>query len=628
MFMATDLSSDKLCNIIIISMIHINISSSSSSSDNSVLSSGHRWAGVVCVRVTFKVGWLHTCKWISIVQECKSSGSNCVLEKMLAQEKRMNESTLLNVELLLPPVDLLAHAASASRADDFLGLIERLVSRLNFSSLASDNELLPSNNVELAALIYRENSSHNGSSELGNKAVTLEIDLQGIAQNNNGSASVVMVTAKNLHNVLNSSFFRPKDGELAVMNAEVTIIVLPQIVNGNLSKPINITFQHLNVSGEGDASVCVFWSEGAWITDGCVASQGNSSHSVCTCDHLSTFALIMQTQPPTTEGDPVVERLSTVFMVVGLVFLSLAVLTFALCRFNPRVSNMARLNLSLCLLLAHTLFLITQAVQPQKMACKVLAGLLHFLFLSAFVWMSAEAVLLFMSVRKLRQIKAKDRAGLHWTHSLLLGYGVPLAIVAVSAAVVRDGHGSQKCWLKTDKGFNWSFLGPACFMLTGNIILFVIIFITIHTTLKEARSEASKIKYTRLLLFKIMSQCVILGCPWMLLMIQVSPVLEFLAASLVSQQGTAIFLIHCLLNPEVRKQYATWWQKRVHSSRKSSGSSSMALSTASQQGSSEAKTRHTTLNTAQEQTQEVAPQAAKKDSCRLVSIRQSQTSNA
>lgn len=76
--------------------------------------------------------------------------------------------------------------------------------------------------------------------------------------------------------------------------------------------------------------------------------------------------------------------------------------------------------------------------------CKLLAGVLHFLFLSSFVWMSAEAVLLFLSVRKLRQIKAKDRRGPHWIYKLLIGYGIPLVIVSVSAMAKPDGHGSKE----------------------------------------------------------------------------------------------------------------------------------------------------------------------------------------
>ncbi|XP_031418408.1 putative adhesion G protein-coupled receptor E4P isoform X2 [Clupea harengus] len=245
---------------------------------------------------------------------------------------------------------------------------------------------------------------------------------------------------------------------------------------------------------------CVYWRISAWIEDGCHVSETNSTHTVCSCEHLSTFALIM-TVDQTLDSNPVVDVLNTIFVFIGLVFLTLAVMTFALCRRNPRVSNVSRLNLCVCLLLAQPLFLFTQSflhlIRPNEVSCKVLAGILHFLFLCCFMWMSIEAVLLFLSVRKLKQVKPNDRAGLHWKLSLLIGYGIPLIIVGVSASVWPDGYGSHKCWLKTENGFVWSFLGPAYFILAGNTILFLTILITIHSTLKGAQSDVSKCKYTR-----------------------------------------------------------------------------------------------------------------------------------
>ncbi|XP_076137469.1 putative adhesion G protein-coupled receptor E4P [Alosa pseudoharengus] len=272
----------------------------------------------------------------------------------------------------------------------------------------------------------------------------------------------------------------------------------------------------------------------------------------------------MQTE--ISKSDPTLELLHTILVSIGLVFLIVAVVTFAICRFNPRVTNAARLNLCICLLLAHLLFLLTQnylhLIKPHQVLCKVLSGVLHFLYLCCFVWMSMEALLLFSSVRKLRQVKPNDRAGPHWGYKLLIGYGVPLVIVAVSAGVMPDGYGSQQCWLKTDYDVIWSFLGPVCLILAGNIILFIAIIVTLQSTLKEARSDVSKVKYTRVLLFKIMAQFVILGCPWILGMFTAkNKVLEYIFIILTSQQGTFIFLVHCLLNDEVRRQYKKWWQE-------------------------------------------------------------------
>ncbi|XP_062388671.1 putative adhesion G protein-coupled receptor E4P [Sardina pilchardus] len=238
----------------------------------------------------------------------------------------------------------------------------------------------------------------------------------------------------------------------------------------------------------------------AWIEDGCYVSETNSTHTVCSCLHLSTFALIMQTAD-TFLNDPILDVLNTILVLIGLVFLALAVMTFALCRWNPRVSNVARLNLCVCLLLAQPLFLLTQSflhlIWSHEVLCKLLSGVLHFLFLCCFVWMSIEAVLLFLSVRKLKQIKPNERAGPHFASLFLIGYGVPLLIVAVSAGVMPEGYGSMQCWLSTKAGFIWSFLGPVAFILTGNIVLFFVIVLILFFTLRGAQSAVSKVKYNR-----------------------------------------------------------------------------------------------------------------------------------
>ncbi|KAG9340394.1 hypothetical protein JZ751_021507, partial [Albula glossodonta] len=45
-------------------------------------------------------------------------------------------------------------------------------------------------------------------------------------------------------------------------------------------------------------------------------------------------------------------------MAVGLAFLGLAILSFLLCSWNPKINNTARLHLSICLFLGHLLFLV------------------------------------------------------------------------------------------------------------------------------------------------------------------------------------------------------------------------------------------------------------------------------
>lgn len=73
-----------------------------------------------------------------------------------------------------------------------------------------------------------------------------------------------------------------------------------------------------------------------------------------------------------------------------------------------------------------------------------MAGLLHFLVVASFVWMSLEALQLYLLVRRLNKVQVIQRDGLPRLLLYLIGYGIPFVIVGVSALVYSDGYGATK----------------------------------------------------------------------------------------------------------------------------------------------------------------------------------------
>lgn len=57
--------------------------------------------------------------------------------------------------------------------------------------------------------------------------------------------------------------------------------------------------------------------------------------------------------------------------------------------------------------------------------------------------------------------------------------------------------------------------------------------------------------FFRLILFKILAQFVILGCTWVLGLYQSNLFFQVMFILLNSQQGTFLFIVHCVLNKEV-----------------------------------------------------------------------------
>ncbi|XP_073716166.1 adhesion G protein-coupled receptor E3-like [Misgurnus anguillicaudatus] len=115
------------------------------------------------------------------------------------------------------------------------------------------------------------------------------------------------------------------------------------------------------------------------------------------------------------------------------------------------------------------------------------------------------------------------------------------------------------CWIKVERGFIWSFLGPVYFILAINTILFISIIISLNLTLKNLNLDVSHRRQTKITVFKTLAQFMIFGCPWILgIFINNSKMMEILFLILNSQQGNFIFLVYCVLNNEVRQQYLKW----------------------------------------------------------------------
>ncbi|KAL0159415.1 hypothetical protein M9458_043140, partial [Cirrhinus mrigala] len=268
---------------------------------------------------------------------------------------------------------------------------------------------------------------------------SVDIDLIGIAKNNNErSAAVAFMSYSTMENLLKPDFFNTSNDTVKTMMSTVISATLPKTNNTKLTKPVNFTFRHIREFDPNGFLSCVYWNISQWIVDGCSVLKTNSSYTVCSCVHLSTFALIMQTSRPP-------ERLSTAGSVESGV---LALLTFALCHWSPRVNNVARINICISLLLAHLLFLLTQqflnVIRHKQVLCAVISGLLHFFFLSGFVWMFIEAVMLFMCVKNLSQISSKKRKVLRSGILCVIGYLIALVVVCVSVGLVPEGYGSER----------------------------------------------------------------------------------------------------------------------------------------------------------------------------------------
>uniref|UniRef100_A0A8D2E1R8 Adhesion G protein-coupled receptor E2 n=1 Tax=Sciurus vulgaris TaxID=55149 RepID=A0A8D2E1R8_SCIVU len=332
----------------------------------------------------------------------------------------------------------------------------------------------------------------------------------------------------------------------------------------NLSSPVIFTFSHRRLK-----VLCVFWDHdqnghGHWATAGCRTMGTGNGSTTCHCTHLSSFAVLLAFSD-VQEDDPALHVITCVGLAVSLLCLLLAALTFLLCRTIQNTNTSLHLQLSLCLLLAHLLFLTAIDRTQPKVLCAVVAGALHYLYLASFIWMLLEGLFLFLTARNLTVLSSSSRNRFMRKVMFPVGYGVPAVIVAVSAASRPHLYGTPtRCWLHPEKGFVWGFLGPVCAIFSINFIFFLITLWIVKSKLSSLNRDVSTLQNMRLLIFKATAQLFILGCSWCLGTLQVGPVahiMAYLFTIINSLQGVFIFLVYCLLSQQVREQYRKWFTR-------------------------------------------------------------------
>ncbi|XP_006874386.1 PREDICTED: EGF-like module-containing mucin-like hormone receptor-like 3 [Chrysochloris asiatica] len=402
---------------------------------------------------------------------------------------------------------------------------------------------------------------------------SVDIDCNDIVQGNiQGPSAVAFISYDSLGEIINATFFRERnESDPVYLNSRVVSVAVGPKRNISLSKPVTLIFQHTEKNRNSKTTFCVYWKSSEegnhWSTDGCDLIHVNKSHTICNSTHLSSFAVLVAFT--NQEDDPLLTVITYVGLGLSLLCLFLAALTFLLCKAIQNISTSLHLHLSLCLFLAHLLFLIGINQTEPKVLCAIIAGALHYLYLAAFTWMLLEGLHLFLTARNLTVVNYSSVSKHMKKVMFPVGYGVPAVIVAISAASKPHLYGTSAwCWLQLAEGFIWGFLGPVCAIICVNLVFLLLVFWILKRKLSSLNNEVSTIQNTKMLTFKAIAQLFILGCTWCLGMLQVGSaarVMTYLFTIVNSLQGIFIFLVYCLFSQQVWKQYQKWFREIVKS---------------------------------------------------------------
>uniref|UniRef100_A0A673ZLV1 Adhesion G protein-coupled receptor D1 n=1 Tax=Salmo trutta TaxID=8032 RepID=A0A673ZLV1_SALTR len=298
---------------------------------------------------------------------------------------------------------------------------------------------------------------------------------------------------------------------------------------------------------------------GVWSNEGCVRSGGNMSYSVCLCNHLTNFAILMQVVPMelTKAHQVALSTISYIGCSISIFCLTITLVTFAILSSVSTIRNQRyhiHANLSFAILVAQILLLISFRFDPGTLPCKVMAVLLHFFFLSAFAWMLVEGLHLYSMV-----IKVFGSEGSKHFYYYGIGWGSPLVICVVSMTSALDSYGEVgNCWLSLKNGAIWAFVAPALFVIVVNIVILISVTRIISRISSEnykVHGDANAVKLTAKAVAVLLP---ILGISWIFGVLAINDhalMFQYMFSVFNSLQGFFIFLFHCLLNSEVRAAF-------------------------------------------------------------------------
>ncbi|KAM4854867.1 adhesion G protein-coupled receptor L3 isoform 6-T8 [Thomomys bottae] len=416
----------------------------------------------------------------------------------------------------------------------------------------------------LEDLKFPENMGHGS---------TIQLSANTLKQNGrNGEIRVAFVLYNNLGPYLSTENASMKLG-MEAMSTNHSVIVNSPVITAAINKefsnkvyladPVVFTVKHIKQSEENFNPNCSFWSyskrtmTGYWSTQGCRLLTTNKTHTTCSCNHLTNFAVLMahvEVKHSDAVHDLLLDVITWVGILLSLVCLLICIFTFCFFRGLQSDRNTIHKNLCISLFVAELLFLIGINRTDQPIACAVFAALLHFFFLAAFTWMFLEGVQLYIMLVEVFESEHSRRK-----YFYLVGYGMPALIVAVAAAVDYRSYGTDKvCWLRLDTYFIWSFIGPATLIIMLNVIFLGIALYKMFHHTAILKPESGCLDNIKSWVIGAIALLCLLGLTWAFGLMYINEstvIMAYLFTIFNSLQGMFIFIFHCVLQKKVRKEY-------------------------------------------------------------------------
>ncbi|XP_072514997.1 uncharacterized protein [Salminus brasiliensis] len=346
----------------------------------------------------------------------------------------------------------------------------------------------------------------------------------------------------------------------------------------NLRDNVIITLRNTESVSTNYTVSCVFWDFGfndgfgGWNTKGCSVLNRTENETVCGCNHLTSFGVLLD-----ISGQGITSRLQATILTyityigcgISAIFLSITLLTYlAFEKLRKDIPSKILIQLCFALLLLNLVFLLDSwlALYPDAVGlCISTAFFLHYFLLASFTWMALEAVQMYFAL-----VKVFNTYISRFMLKLgLAGWGIPLVVVIIVIAIDKNNYGlvsygkfedgftDDFCWLKNSIAFYVAVVAYFCVVFLLNLSMFIVVMVQLC---RIKRQNPHNVQHRNSLqdLRSVAGLTVLLGLTWGFAFFAWGPVnlaFMYLFAIFNSLQGFFIFVFHCAVKENVRRQW-------------------------------------------------------------------------
>ncbi|KAF7656917.1 hypothetical protein LDENG_00034460 [Lucifuga dentata] len=349
----------------------------------------------------------------------------------------------------------------------------------------------------------------------------------------------------------------------------------------SLRENIQFTIQNINPVPANYVASCVFWDftqnggGGGWNSTGCSVLNATQEDTTCSCDHLTSFAILLDLS---REG--IIDRQHALILTfityigcgISAVFLSVTLLTYLSFRKLLRdIPSKILVQLCFSLLFLNLVFMLDGwlALYPAPGLCISTAFFLHYFLLTSFTWAGLEALHMYLSIVRV----FTPYLSRYMLKFSLLGWGLPLIVVIIIIAVDKDNYGlvtygkytngtsDDFCWLRNNIAFYVGVVAYFLLIFALCLLVFIVVLVQLQRIKRQNPQNQSPNRGILTDLRSMAGLIVLLGLTWGFALFAWGPLylpFVYLFSIFNSLQGLFIFVLHCAVKENVRKQWRTF----------------------------------------------------------------------